>query len=272
MTRTVTFRSFGDSLASSRYRAVIPQRALAAQGVAKGNDVLVIGKHGWNWDAEASAFKRVVFDVCDDHFDGTHGVHYRDACAKADAVTCNSLEMARRVKAVTGREAHVIPDPFEWPECRPRVHDDLLWFGHKSNLADVGPWVPRLSGRRVTLVSNVGGDSGVPGWAAVQWTPESMAREFQRAGMVIIPTGRSTCKSANRAIEAIRQGLWPVCGPLPAYADLGVWIGDIADGVEWALSNQDEVLKRIGKAQAYVRKAYAPSRIGMLWREVLTYV
>lgn len=272
MSRTVTFRSFGEHVASSRYRALIPQRELASQGIQQGRDVLVIGKHGWDWDTEAAGFSRVVFDVCDDHFDGTHGKHYRDGCSRADAVTCNSHEMARRIKAVTGRDAWVIPDPFESPEHRPRIHDGLLWFGHRSNLADLGPWVERLAGRRVTVVSNVDGDPGVPKWTGVRWSPEAMDREFARAGMVIIPTGKSSCKSGNRAIESIRRGLWPVCGPLPAYADLGVWIGDIADGVEWSLSNQDEVLKRIGKAQAYARRAYAPSRIGMLWREVLTYV
>jgi hypothetical protein len=51
----VTFHSFGDHLASSRYRALIPQRFFD-----KGSDVLVIGKHGWTWEAKTEGFAHVV--------------------------------------------------------------------------------------------------------------------------------------------------------------------------------------------------------------------
>ena len=272
MKRRITFRAFDERLASTRLRAVIPQRELMALGIAPGRDVLVIGKHGWKWDAETAGYERVVFDVCDDHFDNQHGQHYRDACARADAVTCNSSEMARRIKAVTGRDAWVIPDPWESPEGKPRIHDALLWFGHKSNLPDLGPWVERLAGRHVTVVSNMDGDPGPHGWRGVRWSPDAMHRAFLDAGLSIIPTGKSMCKSGNRAIESIRRGVFPVCGYLPAYADLGVWVGDIADGVEWALSHRDEVMERVRAAQDYVRWEYNPARIAKLWIEALSYV
>ena len=41
----VTFVEYGDSLASSRLRAKIPQKELAKLGIGKGNDVLIYGKH-----------------------------------------------------------------------------------------------------------------------------------------------------------------------------------------------------------------------------------
>jgi hypothetical protein len=269
----VTFRAIDERLASTRLRALIPQRELMMLGVEPGRDVLVIGKHGWNWDDEARDYKRVVFDVCDDHFDSVGcGAFYRDACARADALTCNSHAMRRRIKEVTGRDAWMIPDPWEGPEAAPRVHDALLWFGHKSNLPDLGPHAERLAGRRLTVVSNIGGDPGVAGWTGVQWSLEAMERQFAAAGLVVIPTGKSACKSGNRAIESIRRGLYPVCGPLPAYADLGVWVGDIGDGVEWALSHHDEVMQRLRAAQSYVRWQYCPARIAKLWLECLAYV
>lgn len=271
MKRRVTFRAFGSHLASSRLRAEIPQRELASLGFEPGNDVLVIGKHGWDWDTEARGYRRVVFDVCDDHFDGVYGTHYMDACAAADAVTCNSREMARIVKARTGRDAWVIPDPWEAPECKPRVSDALLWFGHGSNLGDLAPWVERLAGRRLAIVSSVRGQDR-PGVTWHLWSPQEMDRQFAIAGLVIIPTGKSMAKSGNRAIEAIRRGLYPICGYLPAYGDLGVWVGDVADGVEWALEHHDETLRRIRAAQDYVRWNYAPQRIAKLWLEALSYV
>lgn len=273
MKRRITFRAWTTELASTRMRALIPRRELAMLGIEQGRDVLVIGKHGWDWDAETAGYGKVVFDVCDDHFASVaHGAFYRETCERADAVTCNSNEMQRRIKAVTGRDAWVIPDPYEAPEGKARVHDSLLWFGHASNLPDLAPLAQRLAGRKLTVVSNAEGDPGVPGWKGAQWSPQEMDRQFAAAGLVVIPTGKSMCKSGNRAIEAIRRGVFPVCGYLPAYSDLGVWVGDVGDGVEWALSHHDEVMHRIRAAQDYVRWEYNPARIAKLWLEALSYV
>ena len=97
-----------------------------------------------------------------------------------------------------------------------------------------------------------------------------MDAAFERAGLVIIPTGKSMAKSGNRAIESLRRGLFVVAGYLPAYADLGIYIGDISDGVKWALSHQDEVIYRIKSAQDYIRNEYSPERIGQLWIKALS--
>jgi hypothetical protein len=259
----VTFRHFGEHLASSRYRALIPQRQLACLGVEKGRDWLVIGKHGWNFTQEAEGFTRVCFDVCDDHFSGQYAKHYIAAIERADLVTCNSQEMRRVIKEHTGAEAVVIPDPYEQQECDPRLHERLLWFGHSSNLADLTPWLEYLG--EIEIVSNLKNVGGV-----TEWTPQSMERAFQTAGLVIIPTGKSMAKSANRAIESIRRGLFVVAGYLPAYADLGCYIGNIADGVEWALSHEREALKRVSASQRYIAAEYSPARIGELWLKALS--
>lgn len=254
----VTFKSWGANLASSRYRAIIPAQQLHRLGVEQGRDWLVIGKHGWDWSRETEGYQRVCFDICDDHFEGRYKDHYRDGCSEADLVTCNSAEMARVIKANTSREAVVIPDPYEQPERAPKVHDKLLWFGHQSNLPDLLPWadLPNLE-----IVSGLQNHT--------QWSPEEMDRAYDRSGLVIIPTGKSMAKSANRAIESLRRGLFVVAGYLPAYADLGIYIGDIGDGVEWALSHKGEVLSRIKDAQEYVGYEYSPARIGAMWKKAL---
>jgi len=79
-------------------------------------------------------------------------------------------------------------------------------------------------------------------------------------------------KSGNRAVEAIRRGLYVVANPLPAYADLGMWQGDIRQGVDWALSHRGEVLRRIKNSQDYVRHEYSPQRIGRLWANALSSI
>ena len=97
-----------------------------------------------------------------------------------------------------------------------------------------------------------------------------MDKAFNDAGLVVIPTGRSMAKSGNRAIEAIRRGLFVVHGYLPAYGDLGMYCGDIEEGVKWALANKEQALKRVKLAQEYVREAYCPTRIGRLWLKALS--
>lgn len=257
----VTFKSWGEHLASSRYRALIPAAQLKTLGIHEGHDWLVIGKHGWDWDKQTLGYKLVCFDVCDDHFDGPDGDHYKLGIRRADLVTCNSLEMARVIRDRTGRTAVVIPDPYEQPQRPPKIHERLLWFGHQSNLVDLLPWIEDLKNLEIVSGGRVNG--------VTTWSPEAMERAFERAGLVVIPTGKSMAKSGNRAIESIRRGLFVVAGYLPAYSDLGIYIGNIADGVEWALNNKDEVVNRIVCAQHYVQKEYSPARIGKLWKQAL---
>lgn len=258
---TVTFKNNGATLASSRYRALIPQQQLYLQGIRAGKDWLVIGKHGWDWAKETEGFKRVCFDVCDDHFSGPLGPHYASSVVRADLVTCNSQEMARVILEKTGRQAIVIPDPYEQPERPPRVHDRVLWFGHQSNLGDLVPWLDHFDNIEIVTGAHIPG--------ATPWSPQNMDAAFDRAGIVIIPTGKSMAKSANRAIESIRRGLFVVAGFLPAYGDLGIYVGDIRDGVDWALSHQSEVMGRIKRSQDYIRGEYSPERIGQLWKQAL---
>lgn len=258
----VTFRAFDPAWASTRLRAIAPQAELRRMGIDAGRDWLVIGKHGWDWQQETQGFGRVCFDVCDDHFGHPkHGPHYRQACAAADLITCNSAEMARVIRRQTGLVAEVIPEPYEQPERYSRVHQKPLWFGHVSNLPDLRPWIGALPG--LEIVCNI----EHPG--ATTWTPNSMDEAFDRAGLVVLPTGKSMAKSANRAVEAIRRGLFVVAGYLPAYADLGIYIGDISDGVAWTMEHDQEVLARIAASQAYVRSEYAPQRIARAWLQAL---
>jgi hypothetical protein len=261
----VTFRSFGPQLASTRLRSIIPAQQLYALGVGTGTDWLIIGKHNWNFDEQREGFKKVCFDICDDWFDSeVKGPHYREVCEKADLVTCNSLVMQQIIKHETGRDAVFIPDPYEQPVKPARVSNRLLWFGFRTNLVYLHPLLPSLNRCPLQIVSNIDNQLVTP------WSPEAMDEAFDDAGLVIIPTGKSMAKSANRAIDSLRRGIYPICGNLPAYSDLGVWQGDIVQGIEWALSHQDEVMRRIKSAQHYIRYEYSPQRIGKLWLKALS--
>ena len=265
----VSFMAFNETLASTRYRALIPARELQAMGVQAGRDVLIAGKHGWDWDKTTRGFRRVVYDCCTNHFVTKHREFYLNACARADAVVAASAEMARIVKRETGRDAWVIEDPYEESEWAPRVGPHLLWHGHARNVREIEHWRRRLEGYRLTMVTG-GGQAIPPGY--VQWSPDAMEAAYREAGMVVLPYIGNPESTANRAVNAIRRGLWPVCGPMPALAPLGVWQGDVEEGVAWALDNQQEVLDRISALQDVVERHYSPRVIAEKWRRMLETV
>ena len=257
----VTFKHQGEHLASARYRSIIPARELGKLGVGHGKDWLILGKHNWKWEDQVAGFHSVCYDVCDDHYGDAWAEHYTINTLRADLITTNSEELARTIWDKTGRTAVVIPDPYEQDEEKPRIHEkSILWFGHPTNLIDISPYIGKIKNLEIV--------TGTPGFT--KWTPENMHAAFWKAGLVVIPTGKSMAKSGNRAIEAIRRGLFVVHGYLPAYGDLGMYCGNIEDGVKWALSNQEQVIQRISTAQNYVREMYHPERIGKMWLEALS--
>jgi hypothetical protein len=250
------------ALASARLRGLIPARELRKLGfevvVSGPADWAVLSKHGWD-DDRAEGAKRIAFDVCDDHFDGEHSAHYFKWCAAADLVTCNSAAMAEIIKARTGRDARVIPDPYESPECEPKCHAPVLWFGQALNLLDLMPILDRLP---ETLIVS---DHDHPRIA--RWTPQTMEAAWDTCGLTVLPTGAKKGKSANRAIESIRRGLFPVCGHLPAYAELGLGVDDVPAAVADALENKGHTLERVFDLQDLIRDKFSPGRIGKLWAE-----
>lgn len=203
--------------------------------------------------------KRVIVDFCDDHF----GRPEYGAMAKiADAVVAPTFEMARIVKQATGRQVHVIPDPYEFDQVEPHVSGTkLLWFGHAVNYASLERVRPQLAGYELSVVSNVPG--------AAPWSHERMLRAFAEADIVVLPAS-AAYKSPNRAIEAIRQGCFVVAEPHPAIELFpGIWIGDIKEGIEWTKRNNREANSRLSLAQSYVARMFAPLTLALAWRSVI---
>lgn len=248
----VTFAFFSEDLASSRLRAKIPQKAIKKLGVEIGNDVLIYGKH-WLTDDQIEPFKKRVFDVCDDHFENGNAGYYLKHCRLADAVTCNSEEMARIIWTHTGRTATVIPDPYEAVEKPAYIGEGYLWFGHQKNLPDIKPYPE------------------VAIYTGPYWTLEGQRKAIEKCAAVVIPHNGSLAKSANRLIESVRCGRFVIANDLPSYREFAewMWIGDIEDGMIWFEENRTEAIKRIRNCQDYIRNRYSPDEIGRQWLNVL---
>lgn len=253
----VTFVSFGANVASSRLRAEIPQAELAKLGIEQGSDILVYGKHLLNG---VPKWVTRVYDVCDDHFNHPElGDYYRKHVDEADAVTCNSEEMARVISRETGRETTVIPDPYESKERPAGMGEGVLWFGHESNAKNI---LPYMDLNPAILTGN-------------EWSREKQLDALERCAVVLLPTDHRRAKSANRLIESVRNGRFVVCGDLPAhdeFADL-MWVGgDLREGVKWAQENRQEAIGLTKACQDQIREKYSPEVIAKQWLGVLENV
>jgi len=251
-----SFIHWGNKNAASwRYRAKIPSGDWATLNDLTADTLIFAKPQASELMDMARAKARgawVVVDFCDDHFDWTH---YQEALRLADAVTCSTTEMAKRIKEL-GRDATVIADPYEFPEMPPHyAGTNLLWFGHHVNRDSLQRILPDLKGYPLRVVSNFEG--------AIPWSKETMLEEFARSDIVVIPTTASY-KSANRAIEAIRQGCFVVAEPHPALKDFPIYIGNIKEGIEW--TKQQNMNKLISKAQRFVREEFSPQILIDKWK------
>lgn len=257
----VTFAYFGDEVASSRLRASIPQEELAKIGINIGKDVLIYGKH-WVEERLLHPFKKLIYDVCDNHFDNEHGDYYRKHIKMADQVTCNSEVMRDIIKAKTGRDAFVIREPYESPEHPAGIAPRLFWYGHKSNAKDLERLVPELKHPLLAM-------SNYPGH--VEWSLDAFQKVMAEDCIVIIPTGRSMAKSENRMVEAIRCGKYVCAEHLPAYEPFTSFfeLGNIPAEIDRALANPLAAMAKIKDAQEFIRDRYSPQTIAEQWLEVI---
>lgn len=250
----VTFAFLTHEIASSRLRAEIPQQELEKLGVWKGRDILVYGKHVVNMRI-VTQFNKCVYDICDDHFHTLHEKYYREHAERADLVTVNTEEMARIVLKETGRTAVVIPDPYESEEQEAGCGQGVLWFGHESNLKTIASYRDCIN----IILTNP------------EWTREKQLQAIHDCAVVVIPTDERKGKSANRLVEAVRNGRFVVAGDLPAHDEFRefMWIGDIRKGLAWAKANPEECIERVKLCQVYIKDRFSPARIGRMWLEAL---
>jgi len=247
-------------MASYRYRCSIPARELGAEINNPKADVLIFAKpldQDVKWVLNARKHgRKVIADFCDMHF---HLHFYSLILESANVVTCPTKWFAEQIRLQFGVIAEVIPDPYEYPEVVPHcAGDNLLWFGQGMNIGGLERIGNLIAGYPLRIVSNIEG--------AISWSKENMLDSFAKSDIVVMPE-TAPYKSANRTIEAIRQGCFVVAEPHPAINDFpGIWIGNIKKGIEWAKHNPQEANARTRMAQAWVREWYSPKTQADAWR------
>lgn len=254
-------------LASYRLRVAIPAKHLGC-----GYEIGTVGnptffyKHFDDNVALAERCGPFVYDVVNDHFNGSHGQYYRRMIGMAAAVTCSSPAMAEIVRRHTYKSPTVIDDPYENDERGAEVlGDGVLWFGHQANIKSLHRYldIPNL-----TICSNLPHDAIVP------WSIDSEREQLEKCAVVLM-TGDNWGASANRVVKALRSGKFVVTpGGVPAWDELQdyIWIGDVRDGIKWALNNREEACRKILAGQKFVATRNRPASIGAQWKELFASI
>lgn len=268
----------GPTLASFRYRAEIPAKAIGASLNGGEAQVLIFSKPTHEDLALAKDMKaeglRIIADLGDDHFNhATWGPVYREMVQLADALVVPTENMAGRMKKYFDRKIDaVIPDPYEEPFCAPHADGErYLWFGNPVNLKDLRPWMEYL--KRVDLTIVTGKNPGFP-HSYIPWSLEVQTAQLQQANIVLLPVRKGVeYKSPNRLVNAIRAGCFVVGSDHPSHKEFRqfVWTGNFSTGLKWAQHFHTDLNALVKEGQRYIEK-YSPENVGKLWTQVIEAV
>lgn len=271
----------GEKMASFRYRSQIPALELEKLGVKTcingGEGDIVIFSKPIPADLKLandakSAGAKVVVDIIDDHLSKPKVAPlYKQMIDLAEHIVVPSEIMREKIKAFIDRDATVIGDAYEEEERIPHAQGDhLLWFGHNLNLDELTPWYAHVKPWNMRIITGPYlPETDIP---TIQWTPENMAEAFEWGNVALLPhRPGSEYKTPNRLVNAIRAGLFPVCGPHPAYREFRkmVWVGDVRTGLKWVKAFPDILNDLVKEAQDYVRDRFSPKLVGQQWKTML---
>ena len=322
MTLAFKARVQDPNMASFRYRVLEPIRFLKARGqqvelydeaYLDRYRTVVFSKAYGPEDRKLArrlkaAGKRVILDLCDDHFFNPEGLpKYREAreallamIAICDQVVCSTPVLATAVQAHAGlaEAPAVAPDAYESASVQlgsPTPLDQpaqLLWFGrHGSPNAPAGmadlslikdPLAEAFAQRPFELVicsdsearfSEVSAGLQVP-TRYVAWTPETFAAELARSDAVVIPLSDNpfvAAKTHNRLALALSAGAPVVADRLDSYAEFApfAWIGDWREGLEAVLLRPQEARARAVLARPYLEQNWSAEAVAPLWEAAL---
>jgi hypothetical protein len=247
--------SANPQLASYRLRVAIPSKHLGMPHQFGVGDVSFFYKNGNTLLANRLQCP-IVYDVVNAHFKDPD---YQRMADLATVLTCSSDAMAEIIRRELGREACVIPDPYENDEGKPRVDGPVLWFGHQANIESLRPYA----------------DLDCEIYTGTAWTLEGEASALSSAGVVLL-TGNNPGASANRPIKALRAGRFVVApeGCPESWKELSafMWIGDVRKGLAWAFANREEACRKVTLGQRYVKTHFSPQSIGSQWADLFASI
>lgn len=266
-------------LASHRYRVQSPQTGLLMEGIEckvsphflLDADVCVYSKHLNPTDysdalGARGMGKKVIFDICDDHTETELSTHYNRMVSVAHEITCNSEEMAKRIRKVWKKKATVIPDPIIYrPLDRTPDLSKFLWFGFHGNIKALVDRIDEIGERQLEICTGPMKGSWSSNITMTRFSPEEQERAFERNGVAFLPYGddRTQTKSANRIIEALNASMVVVTNGIPSSRELDSFVERRIEDVS------DKSIQKMEAGRAFVRKHYSQKAVIKLWRKAL---
>jgi hypothetical protein len=283
--------SGNENIASFRYRVLAPAKGLAKHFIkpsigrlaSKESGVVVFSKHWTYNDWSYAKFcklrgQKVIFDVCDDHFEGKLSDHYRRMVDVADAITCNSTAMAVTIAKKTGRGSEVIADPVLSPRMEPRFKEqvNLTWYGQSMNIHGLFDVYTKdcLYPLEVAVPGNIQPPEyfQAPWITWVPWHKDVIPEVADRNNIALLPYRQGKdAKSANRVLEALQCGMMVLTDPIPAVVELG------NNGIRYLDKPLNEVIESIKdsdwtheilEAQKMIDETYSQEVIADKWAQV----
>lgn len=181
----------------------------------------------------------------------------------------------------------------------------LFYYGAESNFSKIDWWLIRHALRKVTDVEirymmnksetapkgqkfrklhqnwmyykelDKVEDEGLAMWRnVIPWTYEGQQELLQWCDMVILPVvsdEESRCKGNNRPVDALQSGRFVLSNHgIPSYGNLKehIWLGNLSEGLEWALQNKYKVADKITLGQMLIEHEYSPKAIANKWEKL----
>ena len=286
--------------ASVRFRALVPLKGMRKEDGfitkvtdAQPGELVVLAKNTNINDINHLVNNNIkyIFDICDDKWN-RDPILYNYACKKANLITTTCDLLKKKIKEYTGRDAHIIPDPTEReqeePSFMPGEHIRFSWYGGRKSFS-LFDWDKVFDEiKSVTNNFTVHAVTAKPDRAAKRlthliqqkklimysWDYDTQGKIVRESDIVILPLPQDMplvqVKSPNRVIDGIQQGRFVLTNDgVDSYKNLNnfIHIGNIKDGLNWALNNKEQVLEKIKLGQEYIKNNHSPEVIGKKWIE-----
>ena len=248
------------------------------------NDVVVLGVIHQPSHVEYLIDNKIKFihDICDNkwpEFEKSWG--YANCYATAITTTCEELKVLIHEKS--DRDAFIISDLTEREQevvkfsPEPNKPIELVYYGSGGNYKQLDFDEYHLPNSSLTIVTDINENETEINYSRnmVGWSFEAQGEQVRKSDIVILPVDndnqKTPYKGNNRPIDAIRQGRFVITNAkTPSWLKLKdyMWCGDIEEGYKWALSNPNEVKKKIIMGQKFVSENYAVDVISKKWEEI----
>ena len=286
--------------ASVRFRASVPLKGMRKEDGfitkvtdAQPGELVVLAKNIHIEDINYLKNNNIkfIFDICDDKWNKDPDL-YNYACKTANLITTTCELLQTKIKKYTGKTAYIIPDPTEReqeePSFMPGEHIRFSWYGGRKSFS-LFDW-DKVFNEIKTVTNNftVHAVTNKPDKASKRlshlreqkklimysWSYDIQGQIVRESDIVLLPLPQDMplvqVKSPNRVIDGIQQGRFVLTNDgVDSYKNLNnfIHIGNIKDGLNWALNNKEQVLEKIKLGQEYIKNNHSPEVIGKKWIE-----